>query len=74
MSKEHAFITTLKDLWFVHQDFYPINYLRNVALNAAHTDYVFLSDVDFLPMPGLHNKLLSNILKQGRQTRQVSLV
>ena len=30
-------------------DFFPINYLRNVALELSQTDYVFLSDVDFLP-------------------------
>uniref|UniRef100_A0A0M3JTP4 Glycosyltransferase-like protein LARGE (inferred by orthology to a C. elegans protein) n=1 Tax=Anisakis simplex TaxID=6269 RepID=A0A0M3JTP4_ANISI len=33
---------------------YPINYLRNVALNASTTSHVFLVDVDFLPMPGLY--------------------
>lgn len=31
---------------------FPINYLRNVALNATNTPFVFLADVDFLPMPG----------------------
>jgi len=30
-------------------DFYPINYLRNVALKFAKTEYVFLSDIDFVP-------------------------
>merc|ERR1712223_1068586 len=30
-------------------DFYPINYLRNVALKFAKTDNVFLSDIDFVP-------------------------
>ena len=36
---------------------YPLNYLRNVALNAVSTSYVFLSDGDFLPMYRLHSYL-----------------
>lgn len=30
-------------------DYYPINFLRNVALDNVETEFVFLSDVDFLP-------------------------
>ncbi|XP_041366032.1 LARGE xylosyl- and glucuronyltransferase 1-like [Gigantopelta aegis] len=37
--------------------FYPVNYLRNVALQQARTPYVFLSDIDFLPMYGLYEYL-----------------
>ena len=36
-----------------HDDLYPVNALRNVALEAAKTDLVFLSDVDFVPSPKL---------------------
>lgn len=35
------------------QGFYPVNYLRNVALNNVNTDYVFLTDIDFLPSYGV---------------------
>ena len=31
-----------------------MNYLRNVALGQVQTPYVFLSDIDFLPMFGLY--------------------
>ena len=40
-----------------HQQFYPVNYLRNIALSQVNTPYVFLSDIDFLPMSGLHDYL-----------------
>ena len=36
---------------------YPINYLRNIALNAVSTPYVFLSDGDLLPMYNLYSLL-----------------
>ena len=35
------------------QGLYPVNYLRNVALANVNTDYVFLSDIDFLPSYGI---------------------
>ena len=52
MKEEFLVITTLWTLIIfniVFQDFYPINYLRNVALKFAKTDNVFLSDIDFVP-------------------------
>jgi glycosyltransferase-like protein LARGE len=42
---------------FKEGDFYPVNYLRNVALGNVHTPYVFLSDIDFLPMYSLYDYL-----------------
>ena len=36
------------------QQFYPVNFLRNTALRQVTTPYVFLSDIDFLPMYGLY--------------------
>jgi len=32
------------------QTHYPVNYLRNIALNNARTQFIFLTDIDFLPM------------------------
>ena len=57
----------------VSQGLYPINYLRNVALNNSVTDYVFLSDVDFIPVPGLHPYLQQNIEKGLLEQKDVSL-
>ncbi|KAK2177255.1 hypothetical protein NP493_610g01001 [Ridgeia piscesae] len=37
--------------------FFPVNFLRNVALEHAKTKYIFLSDVDFEPMPRLEGHL-----------------
>ncbi|XP_072945492.1 xylosyl- and glucuronyltransferase LARGE2s-like isoform X2 [Epargyreus clarus] len=40
---------------------YPVNYLRNVALENVQTPYVFLMDGDFVPMAGLYDHLRSAI-------------
>jgi glycosyltransferase-like protein LARGE len=42
-------------------ELYPINFLRNVALNFSSTPYVFINDVDFLPMFNLYNYLRESI-------------
>ena len=42
---------------------YPVNYLRNIALNAVSTPYVFLCDGDFLP-----NYNLYSLLKKAAKT------
>ncbi|EDO48661.1 predicted protein [Nematostella vectensis] len=39
---------------FKEGQFYPVNYLRNIALEHARTPFVFLTDIDFLPMPSLN--------------------
>jgi len=43
------------NMWICWQKFYPVNYLRNVALRRANTEHVFLLDIDFLPTPNLHD-------------------
>ena len=41
-----------------YEDMYPVNHLRNVALDEAdQTELVFLLDVDFVPSPCMHTKL-----------------
>ncbi len=52
--------------YFVHgfQEWYPFTYLRNVALNNSHTNYVQLNDVDFVPKTGLQQLLKAKIAKK----------
>ncbi|XP_076450091.1 xylosyl- and glucuronyltransferase LARGE1-like [Babylonia areolata] len=51
--------------------FYPVNYLRNMALEQVKTPYVFLSDIDFLPMYGLYEylKKAANMMDIGAEKK-----
>uniref|UniRef100_A0A8C5WGS3 Xylosyl- and glucuronyltransferase LARGE2s n=1 Tax=Leptobrachium leishanense TaxID=445787 RepID=A0A8C5WGS3_9ANUR len=53
---------------------YPVNLLRNVALRNAQTPYVFLSDIDFLPMYGLYENLRRSIAEQDMANTLKALV
>jgi len=50
-----------------------VNFLRNVALGQVTTPYVFLVDIDFLPMLGLYpylKKVISNLhMNEGNKVR-----
>lgn len=54
--------------------FYPINKLRNVALAQVTTPYVFLSDIDFLPMAGLYEYLKRSVAQVGMSESRKGLV
>uniref|UniRef100_A0A670JEK3 LARGE xylosyl- and glucuronyltransferase 2 n=1 Tax=Podarcis muralis TaxID=64176 RepID=A0A670JEK3_PODMU len=54
--------------------FYPVNFLRNVALKNAQTSYVFLTDIDFLPMYGLYDYLRTSILQLELPQRKAALI
>ncbi|XP_053141486.1 xylosyl- and glucuronyltransferase LARGE2 isoform X1 [Hemicordylus capensis] len=54
--------------------FYPVNLLRNVALKNAQTPYVFLTDIDFLPMYGLYDYLRTTILQLELPQRKAALI
>ena len=54
---------------YVESPFYPVNYLRNVALDHLTTKYAFLLDIDFLPMPDLHQYLLEATRVLGAEKR-----
>lgn len=55
-------------------DFYPINHLRNIALKQVQTSFVFLTDVDFLPMPTLYKYLKETIATNGLNSNQALVV
>nr|XP_042705145.1 LARGE xylosyl- and glucuronyltransferase 2 isoform X6 [Chrysemys picta bellii] len=54
--------------------FYPVNLLRNVALTNAQTPYVFLTDIDFLPMYGLYDYLRNSIRQLELPQRKAALI
>ncbi|KAJ0001765.1 hypothetical protein NQD34_001561 [Periophthalmus magnuspinnatus] len=54
--------------------FYPVNLLRNVALLNAPTPYVFLTDVDFLPMYGLYDYLRRSVVQLDMSHSKKALV
>jgi hypothetical protein len=43
------------------QGLYPVNTLRNVAINNARTDFVFLADVDFVPDADAYEGLKAHV-------------
>lgn len=49
--------------------YYPVNYLRNIALDHLVTKYAFLLDIDFLPMIDLHDYLVEAIHVLGAEKR-----
>ena len=55
---------TLACYMWLPQSFYPINFMRNVAVSAAMTRYVYLVDVDMAPTITTINNL--NILFDTR--------
>lgn len=46
---------------FKDGEYYPINILRNVGLANVNTPYVFLADIDFLPMHMLYSVLKNHL-------------
>ncbi|XP_074660287.1 xylosyl- and glucuronyltransferase LARGE1-like isoform X2 [Tubulanus polymorphus] len=54
--------------------FYPVNYLRNVALKQVQTPYVFLLDVDFLPMFNMYNYVRKAVSMINIATEKKALV
>ncbi len=55
------------------QTMYPVNYLRNVAINNTVTPYVFLIDIDFMPSIGLYEYLMDFISTREGLHKEVCL-
>ncbi|XP_043963504.1 LARGE xylosyl- and glucuronyltransferase 1 isoform X1 [Gambusia affinis] len=54
--------------------FYPVNLLRNVAMQQVNTNYMFLSDIDFLPMYGLYEYLRKSVVLLDMANNKKALV
>ncbi|XP_076351503.1 xylosyl- and glucuronyltransferase LARGE1-like isoform X2 [Tachypleus tridentatus] len=54
--------------------FYPVNLLRNVALQQVTTPFVFLTDIDFLPMYGLYDYMKKSISALGLESSKKALI
>lgn len=54
---------------YANSRFYPVNSLRNVALDHLVTKYAFLLDIDFLPMFDLHDYLVEAARVLGAEKR-----
>ena len=55
------------------QGLYPVNTLRNVALNNARTDFVILADVDFVPAEGSYEAakaFVADLIAGGRHAEK----
>ncbi|VDO97581.1 unnamed protein product [Soboliphyme baturini] len=53
---------------------YPVNKLRNVALDQVVTAYVFLTDVDFIPVENLYEMLIKAIRNEGNLNNRALIV
>ncbi|GAA55819.1 glycosyltransferase-like protein LARGE [Clonorchis sinensis] len=53
-------------LVYVDGVLYPINKLRNVAMQFAQTKFLFILDVDFIPSPNMYRELKTIIERQLR--------
>nr|XP_032805235.1 LARGE xylosyl- and glucuronyltransferase 1-like [Petromyzon marinus]XP_032805236.1 LARGE xylosyl- and glucuronyltransferase 1-like [Petromyzon marinus]XP_032805237.1 LARGE xylosyl- and glucuronyltransferase 1-like [Petromyzon marinus]XP_032805239.1 LARGE xylosyl- and glucuronyltransferase 1-like [Petromyzon marinus] len=54
--------------------FYPVNLLRNVAMGQVNTPYVFLSDIDFIPMDGLYDYIRRSIQQLDMASSKKALI
>lgn len=79
--KEGVYPAKIVSKWFaitkyhLLQEFYPINYLRNVAMEHLSAPYVFHLDIDFLPQLGLHELLMDYVARLNLdEAKKVALI
>mmetsp|Transcript_50615 Transcript_50615/g.105733 ORF Transcript_50615/g.105733 Transcript_50615/m.105733 type:complete len:543 (-) Transcript_50615:13-1641(-) len=53
------------------QGLYPVNTLRNVALNNCRTDYLILADVDFVPSNGIYEYVKAKLPEWRQDPKSV---
>ena len=55
-------------------EFYPINFLRNIAMENTMTDLVMNLDIDFIPSLNSHNLLQSHMSDLKNETKVVMIL
>jgi len=68
LDKYNELVLPIRERWkeslkiniFSSTDLYPINIVRNRALQEVNTTHVLMIDVDFIPDPGLYDYLMAN--------------
>ncbi|ORY07087.1 hypothetical protein K493DRAFT_366931 [Basidiobolus meristosporus CBS 931.73] len=54
---------------------YPINRLRNLGIKAAHTTYIYVMDVDFIPSPQLYQYARDHLVDMiSKSTQPIAFV
>ena len=53
------------------QKFYPVNYMRNIAIASVQTKYVYITDVDVMPMPDMEGTLNRYFTKTPLMPKEV---
>lgn len=56
------------------EKFYPINHLRNIALESVNTSYVFLVDIDLIPNPRLYTYLKQMLATVKHESKKAFVV
>lgn len=46
--------------------------LRNVAMKYVNTPYIFLADIDFVPMVSLYENIKTHVFNMGSMIKKVS--
>ncbi|KAL3266023.1 hypothetical protein HHI36_010212 [Cryptolaemus montrouzieri] len=59
---------------FKDGEYYPINLLRNIGLQNIETPYVFLADIDFIPMKDLYNVLRKHIKSMKNMDKKALVI
>ena len=77
-AKESAIISSRRNIGFhivfKSGTYYPVNYLRNTALDHVRQPYSFLTDIDFIPMWDMHSYLKSTLAKMETVRPQTAFV
>ena len=60
-------------MYLYFQEFYPVNYMRNIALNNTLYDHVYLNDLDFMPRADIYPIIKKAILNRDMPLGSVSI-